>query len=173
MVVAIIVLLGTKNTKILVNYSRGAAQTSGWWVPARLRAPHALTEATTLWGMLAGSTIWNQNWKIYFLMNYCSWSQLLFDRSMGLWLASKQESWMHLAATRMRQPDKTSPFRRLAYCIMPYLIFVIFLHEQNFWRIKLTPKKRVIYDKIHRKLPIFCIITAKYTVNCQFFALNL
>ena len=36
-----------------------------------------------------------------------------------------------------------------------YLIFVIFLHEQNFWRIKFTPKKRVNYDKIHRKLPIF------------------
>ena len=55
----------------------------------------------------------------------------------------------------------------------PYLIFVIFLHRQNFWKIKFTPKKRVNYDKIHRKLPIFCVITVKYTVNCQFFALNL
>ena len=54
-----------------------------------------------------------------------------------------------------------------------YLIFVIFLHWQNFWKIKFTPKKRVNYDKIHSKLPIFCVITAKYTVNCQFFALNL
>ena len=52
-----------------------------------------------------------------------------------------------------------------------YLSF--FLHEQNFWRIKFTPKKRVYYDKIHSKLPIFCVITAKYTVNCQFFVLNL
>ena len=34
-----------------------------------------------------------------------------------------------------------------------YLIFVIFLHEQNFWRIKFTPKKRINYDKIHSKLP--------------------
>ena len=57
--------------------------------------------------------------------------------------------------------------------ITPYLIFVIFLHEQNFWSIKFTPKKRANYDKIHRKLPIFCVITAKYAVNCQFFALNL
>ena len=57
--------------------------------------------------------------------------------------------------------------------INTYLIFVIFLHEQNFWKIKFTPKKRVNYDKIHRKLPFFCVITAKYTVNCQFFALNL
>ena len=48
-----------------------------------------------------------------------------------------------------------------------------FLHEQNFWRIKFTPKKRVNYDKIHSKVPIFCVITAKYTVNCQIFALNL
>ena len=52
-----------------------------------------------------------------------------------------------------------------------YLSF--FLHEQNFWRIKFTPKKTVNYNKIHSKLPIFCGITAKYTVNCQFFALNL
>ena len=54
--------------------------------------------------------------------------------------------------------------------VVAYLIFVIFLHGQNFWRIKFTPKKRVNYDKIHSKLPI---ITATYTVNCQFFALNL
>ena len=52
-----------------------------------------------------------------------------------------------------------------------YLSF--FLHEQNFWRKKFTPKKRVNYGKIHSKLPIFCVITAKYTVNCQIFALNL
>ena len=54
-----------------------------------------------------------------------------------------------------------------------YLIFVIFFTRAKFWRIKFTPKKRVNYDKIHRNLPIFCGITAKYTVNCQFFALNL
>ena len=37
-----------------------------------------------------------------------------------------------------------------------YLSF--FLHEQNFWRIKFTPKKHVNYDKIHRKLPIFALL---------------
>ena len=47
-----------------------------------------------------------------------------------------------------------------------------FFTRAKFWRIKFTPKKRVNYDKIHRNLPIFCVITAKYTVNCQFFALN-
>ena len=52
-----------------------------------------------------------------------------------------------------------------------YLSF--FLHEQNFWRIRFTLKKRVNYGKIHNKLPIVCVITAKYTVNCQIFALNL
>ena len=117
-------VLDTKNTKKHVNYSRGAAQTSGWWVPARLRAPHALTEATTLWGMLALSTSRKDNSKIYFLMNYCSWSQLLIDRSMGLWLASKQESWMHLAATRMRHSDKTQPLGLLSYCIMHWNIIL-------------------------------------------------
>ena len=40
-----------------------------------------------------------------------------------------------------------------------YLSF--FLHEQNFWRIKFTPKKRVNYDKIHRKLPIFRVKSVK------------
>ena len=39
-----------------------------------------------------------------------------------------------------------------------YLIFVIFLHEQNFWRIKFTSKKCVNYDKIHSKLPIFALL---------------
>ena len=48
-----------------------------------------------------------------------------------------------------------------------YLIFVIFLHEQNFWRIKFTTKKCVSYGKIDSKLPIFCVITTKYTENCQ------
>ena len=32
-------------------------------------------------------------------------------------------------------------FRPDEVCLEPYLIFVIFLHEQNFWRIKFTPKK--------------------------------
>ena len=38
---------------------------------------------------------------------------------------------------------------------------------------KIYTEKGVNYDKIHSKLPNFCVITAKYTVNCQFFALNL
>ena len=48
-----------------------------------------------------------------------------------------------------------------------------FITEANFLENKIYTKKRVNYDKIHSKLPIFCVITAKYTVNCQFFALNL
>ena len=42
--------------------------------------------------------------------------------------------------------------------VQSYLLFVIFLQEQNFWRIKFTPKKRVNYDKIHSKLPIFALL---------------
>ena len=57
----------------------------------------------------------------------------------------------------------------LSHIHTSYLSF--FLHWQNFWRIIFTPKKPVNYDKIHSKLAIFCVITAKYTVNCQFFAL--
>ena len=54
-----------------------------------------------------------------------------------------------------------------------YLIFIIFFTWAKFLENKITPKKHVNYDKIHSKLTIFCVITAKYTVNCQFFALNL
>ena len=44
-----------------------------------------------------------------------------------------------------------------------------FLHGQNFWRIKFTPKKRVNYDKIHSKLPIFCVKSVKiYTGQKKF-----
>ena len=53
--------------------------------------------------------------------------------------------------------------------VVAYLIFVIFLHGQNFWIIKFTPKT-----------PIFCIISVKNATfsrkicrKCQFFALNL
>ena len=62
---------------------------------------------------------------------------------------------------------------QVAICSCHTWSLSFFLHWHNFWRIKSTPKKRVNYAKIHRKLPIFCVITAKYTVNCQFFALNL
>ena len=54
-----------------------------------------------------------------------------------------------------------------------YLIFVVFFTRTKFLENKIYTEKRVNYDKIHRKLPIFCVIMAKYTVNCQFFALNL
>ena len=48
-----------------------------------------------------------------------------------------------------------------------------FFTQTKFLENKIYTEKRVNYDKIHSKLPIFCVITAKYTVNCQFFALNL
>ena len=50
--------------------------------------------------------------------------------------------------------------------VRPYLIFVTFLHRQNLKRIKLTPKFTQSIANLHSKLQI-------YTVNCQFFALNL
>ena len=50
----------------------------------------------------------------------------------------------HLWKRHIHEPEHTS---YLSFC----------LHEQNFWIIKFTPKKRVNYDK--------------YTENCQYFAL--
>ena len=44
--------------------------------------------------------------------------------------------------------------------IRSYLIFVIFLHMQNFWRIKFTPKYTVNYC-------VLLCITVYYTVNTQ------
>ena len=80
--------------------------------------------------------------------------------------------WSWWSRRRRRRPRRRSKFGQVAIADHTwYLSFV--LHEQNFLRIKFTPKKRVNYDKIHSKLAIFCVITAKYTVNCQFFALNL
>ena len=49
-----------------------------------------------------------------------------------------------------------------------YLIIVIFFTLTQFFENKISTK-RVNYDKIHRKLPIFCVITAKYTVDCSMF----
>ena len=51
--------------------------------------------------------------------------------------------------------------KTMKWWVLAYLIFVIFLHGQNFWRIKFTPKKRVNYDKIHSKLPIFRVKSVK------------
>ena len=87
--------------------------------------------------------------------------------------AACQRHWLHVPQAPW---DFVIQFRD-SYCFnwcldhTSYLSF--FLHEQNFWKIEFTPKKRENYDKIHSKLPFFCIIKAKYTVNCQFFALNL
>ena len=48
---------------------------------------------------------------------------------------------------------------------LSYLIFVIFLHGQYFWRIKFTPKKPIFRVK--------SVKNATFCRKCQFFALNL
>ena len=55
--------------------------------------------------------------------------------------------------------------------ITTYLIFVIFLHMQNFWRIKFTPKYTVNYCVLLCITVYYCVLHSKYTVNCQFFRL--
>ena len=42
--------------------------------------------------------------------------------------------------------------------LMAYLIFVNFFTGAKFLENKITPKKRVNYDKIHSKLPIFALL---------------
>ena len=46
-----------------------------------------------------------------------------------------------------------------------------FFTRTKFLENKIYTEKNVNYDNIHRKLPIVCVITAKYTENCQLFAL--
>ena len=43
-----------------------------------------------------------------------------------------------------------------------------FFTQAKFLENKIYTKKRVNYDKIHSKLPIFCVIMAKYTVDQHF-----
>ena len=51
----------------------------------------------------------------------------------------------------------------------PYLIFVIFLHGQNFWKIKFTLKFTQKIANLHSKLPIFRVKSEKiYTGQKEF-----
>ena len=72
----------------------------------------------------------------------------------------RPDFWAKVAQSGLRWPKlsgNAKPCEKLffgtAFTHTSYLSF--FLHEQNYWRIKFTPKKRVNYNKIHRKLSIF------------------
>ena len=54
-----------------------------------------------------------------------------------------------------------------------YLIFVIFFTRAKFLENKIYTEKARKLRQNTQKIANFCVITAKYTVNCQFFALNL
>merc|ERR1711949_97948 len=48
-----------------------------------------------------------------------------------------------------------------------YLSF--FLHRQNFWKLKFTPKFTQYFANLHSKLPIFCVKSVKiYTGQKKF-----
>ena len=55
----------------------------------------------------------------------------------------------------------------------PYLIFVIFFTQAKFLENKIYTEKRVNYDKIHRKLPIFLRYYGKIHSKLPIFALDL
>ena len=55
----------------------------------------------------------------------------------------------------------------------PYLIIVIFFTLTQFLENKIYTQKTRKLRQNTQKIANFCVITAKYTVNCQFFALNL
>ena len=132
--------------------------------------------------LIASEISWSKTVKEYFVnltifdmvsrIRISKWESIVFHN-----MTSKCMNYLHAWGQRAYKSCGTSLFWRLldkeiaSQTHTWYLSF--FFHEQNFWKIKFTPKKRVNYDKIHSKLPIFCVITAKHTVNCQFFALNL
>ena len=145
-------------------------------ISSRFDQRSSMTQECSTWVVLLPGV------KHYIIVLLCSWFQFFSISRGNKWAATKwvySDPQMWTQPCRVDKPHNYPPFQN-SFLWPPqqcnnatYLIFVIFLHEQNFWRIKFTPKKRVNYDKIHSKLPIFCVITTKYTVNCQFFALNL
>ena len=54
-----------------------------------------------------------------------------------------------------------------------YLIFVVLFTRTKFLENKIYTEKTRKLRQNTQKIANFCVITAKYTVNCQFFALNL
>ena len=81
-------------------------------------------------------------------------------------------------ASQIRQPGWQENFVFVAkiivtivivFLIHPHLIFVIFLHRQNFWRIKFTPKNANFSRYICKKTPIFRVTSEKiYTGQKKF-----
>ena len=100
---------------------------------------------------------WEEKDIIYcekFIAEHSTWPRRKFVTSSGLGI-----------------PQQTT--RRAIDINIAYLIFVIFFTLAKFLENKIYTKKTHKLRQIHSKLPIFCIITAEYTVNCQIFALNL
>ena len=88
-------------------------------------------------------------------------------KSCGVWQDSRDTfAWLYSLWQSYLKRFSTQAMEKMSH---PYLIFVIFLHKQNFWRIKFTPKKRIYYDKIHSKLPIFCVKSVKIYTGQKFF----
>ena len=86
---------------------------------------------------------------------HCFAQLLIWHRTTWAHFRIREPSFLHQCPNNF----SNIPFLPFKCLLTPYLIFVIFLHRQNFWRIKFTPKN--------------AYITTIYTVNCQFYALNL
>ena len=92
--------------------------------------------------------------KIFFLAFVSEPLDLAFYRTLHFFCFLH---FIHFAASSFVQIHFFAICMILQICLHTwYLSF--FLHWQNFWRIKFTPKKRVNYDKIHSKLPIFALL---------------
>ena len=80
----------------------------------------------------------------------------------------KSRPWCNLSCALQDQDTKID---NRDHDDLPYLIFVIFFTWAKFLENEIYTEKTCILRQNTQKMPIFCVITAKYTVNCQFFAL--
>ena len=78
-----------------------------------------------------------------------------------------------LSSPPAKTHDGCAPCAQCAQGLQAYHIFVIFFTRAKFLENKIYTEKTRKLQQNTQKIANFGIITAKYTVNCQFFALNL
>ena len=117
-----------------------------------------------------GATIVNND---YVFVGVCMPLKKMF--AFGKSFLSRSAPFLAFEIVKIRIQNQIHMFMSFTSSIIlrSYLIFVNFLKQAKFLENRIYTEKTRKLRKIHSKLPIFCVITAKYTVHCQFFGLNL
>ena len=80
---------------------------------------------------------------------------------------------LHICTVELFMVPSYATYWFTCHMALPYLIFVIFFTQAKFLENEIYTEKTRKLRQNTQKIANFCFITAKYTVNCQFFALNL